>query len=105
MTNKIGKHFNYTKEQEASMMAEYKLNPTRATVDVIAEELGKSAKSVISKLVSLKVYKKATTKRNTGKPVVRKSELVAKINAHYGFEMPSLVKATKTDLENLISTF
>ncbi len=96
---------NYTKEQEASMMAEYKMNPTRATVDVIAEELGKSAKSVIAKLVTLKVYVKAEPKTKTGKPVVKKSELVAKINAHYGFEMPSLVKATKSDLENLISTF
>jgi hypothetical protein len=93
---------NYTKEMEASMMAEYKMNPTRATVDVIAEELGKSAKSVIAKLVTLKVYVKAIKIAKTGKPVVRKSALVKQINAHFGFEMPSLAKATKTDLQNLV---
>ncbi len=67
------------------MMAEYKMNPTRATVDVIAEELGKSAKSVIAKLVTLKVYVKAIKIAKTGKPVVRKSALVKQINAHFGF--------------------
>ena len=93
---------NYTKEQEASMIAEYKMNPTRATVDVIAEDLGKSVKSVIAKLVTLKVYVKAVKTTKTGKPVIRKTALVEKINSHFGFEMPSLVKATKQDLQNMV---
>ena len=92
---------NYTKEMEASMIAEYKMNPSRKTVDVIAEQLGKSVKSVIAKLVTLKVYEKALKVTKSGKPVVRKSALVAEINAHFGFEMPSLVKATKEDLQNM----
>ena len=102
MTDKIK---NYTKEQEASMMAEYKLNPTRDTVRVLAEEFKKPEKSIIAKLVALKVYVKAERKTKSGKPVVRKSELVKKINEHFGLELPSLVKATKTDLENLVNTF
>ena len=93
---------NYTKDQEASMIAEYKMNPTRATVDVIAEDLGKSVKSVIAKLVTLKVYVKAVKTTKTGKPVIRKTALVEKINSHFGFEMPSLVKATKDDLQNMV---
>ena len=93
---------NYTKDQEASMIAEYKMNPTRATVDVIAEDLGKTVKSVIAKLVTLKVYVKAVKTTKTGKPVIRKTALVEKINAHFGFEMPSLVKATKADLQNMV---
>ena len=93
---------NYTKDQEASMIAEYKMNPTRATVDVIAEDLGKSVKSVIAKLVTLKVYVKAVKTTKTGKPVIRKTALVEKINAHFGFAMPSLVKATKQDLQNMV---
>ena len=93
---------NYTKEMEASMMAEYKMNPTRATVDVIAEDLGKTVKSVIAKLVTLKVYVKAVKTTKTGKPVIRKTALVEKINAHFGFSMPSLVKATKQDLQNMV---
>ena len=93
---------NYTKDQEASMIAEYKMNPTRATVDVIAEDLGKTVKSVIAKLVTLKVYVKAVKTTKTGKPVIRKTALVEKINAHFGFAMPSLVKATKQDLQNMV---
>ena len=92
---------NYTKEQEASMIAEYKMNPTRATVDVIAEDLGKTVKSVIAKLVTLKVYVKAVKVSKSGKPTVSKKDLVKIINEHYGFEMPSLTKATKQDLQNL----
>ena len=93
---------NYTKDQEASMIAEYKMNPTRATVDVIAEDLGKSVKSVIAKLVTLKVYVKAVKTAKTGKPVTSKKDLVAKINAHFNLEMPSLAKATKIDLQNMV---
>jgi hypothetical protein len=93
---------NYTKEQEASMIAEYKMNPTRATVDVIAEDLGKTVKSVIAKLVTLKVYVKAVKVSKSGKPTVSKKDLVKIINEHYGFEMPSLTKATKQDLTLLV---
>jgi hypothetical protein len=93
---------NYSKEQEAQMIAEYKIEPTRSTVDKIAVDLGKSVKSVIAKLVTLKVYQKAVKTTKAGKPVVTKSELVSKINSHFGFEMPSLTKATKDDLQNLV---
>jgi len=92
---------NYTKEQEAQMIAEYKLEPTRSTVDVIAKDLGKTVKSVIAKLVTLKVYVKAVKVAKNGKPTIRKGDLVSQINSHYGFEMPSLVKATKQDLQHL----
>jgi hypothetical protein len=93
---------NYTKEQEAKMMADYSIEPTRSTVNDLSDDLGKSSKSIIAKLVSLGVYKKMVKLTKTGKAVVRKTELVAKINEHYGFEMPSLVKATKDDLQNLV---
>jgi len=93
---------NYTKEQEAKMMADYSLEPTRSTVEELSKEMGKSVKSIIAKLVTLKVYVKAVKVTKSGKPVVRKSELVSKINAHFGFDMPSLVKATKNDLQNMV---
>jgi len=95
---------NYTKEQEAKMMADYSIEPTRSTVEELSTELGKSSKSIIAKLVSLGVYKKMVKVTKSGKPVTRKSELVSKINEHYGIELPSLVKATKADLENLVAT-
>lgn len=99
MSNTIVK--NYTKEMEAKMMADYSLEPTRVTVNDLSIELGKSVKSIIAKLVSLGVYQKQEKTTKSGKAIVRKSELVKKINEHYGFEMPSLVKATKNDLQNL----
>lgn len=100
MSNTIVK--NYTKEMEAKMMADYSLEPTRVTVNDLSIELGKSVKSIIAKLVSLGVYQKQEKTTKSGKAIVRKSELVKKINEHYGFEMPSLVKATKNDLQNLV---
>ena len=38
----------------------------------------------------------------SGEPVVRKAELVAQIEAHFGIEMPSLVKASKVDLQRMV---
>ena len=93
---------NYTKEQEAQMMRRLlPLEVPRTTVSELATALGKTEKSIIAKLVILGVYVKATKVTKAGKPVTNKGDLVSKINAHFGFEMPSLVKATKIDLENL----
>ena len=96
---------NYTKEQEAKMMADYSLEPTRSTVSELATELGKTERSIIAKLSSLGVYKKIERKTKSGVPVTTKAELVEIINTQFGFKMPSLVKATKTDLQNLVDTF
>ena len=93
---------NYSKEQEAQMMAEYSLEPTRSTVESLSKDMGKSVKSIIAKLVTLKVYVKAVKVSKSGKEVVRKSALVEQINSHFGFKMPSLVKATKADLQNMV---
>ena len=41
-------------------------------------------------------------KTKTGEPIVRKAELVAQIESHFEDEMPSLVKATKADLQKLV---
>ena len=41
-------------------------------------------------------------KTKTGEPIVRKAELVAQIESYFEDEMPSLVKATKADLQKLV---
>ena len=61
---------NYTKEQEAQMMAAYSLEPTRTTVSELATALGKTEKSIIAKLGTLGVYVKAN------KPVTNEGDLV-----------------------------
>ena len=95
---------NYTKEQEATLMAEYatKEGGNKTFVAEMAETMGKSVKSITAKLVSLGVYKTENKLTKAGVPVVSKKDLVARIEAHYGFAVPSLVKATKIDLQNLV---
>jgi len=94
MTDKIK---NYTDEMTAMILAEYMSDPTRTTVDALAEKTGKTVRSLIAKLSREGVYKKIERKTKT--------ELVKKINAHYGFEVNSLVKATKMDLQKMVDSF
>ena len=94
---------NYTEAMTADMTDRYNADPTLDTARAIAKDFGKSTKSVVAKLVSLGIYKKAEKVTKAGKPVVQKATLVKAIEAHYGFAMPSLVKATKTDLLALAS--
>ena len=49
---------NYTEEQVAVMIEKYSNNPTRETVEFLAQEMDKSIKSIIGKLSREGVYKK-----------------------------------------------
>ena len=92
---------NYTDEMVAKMVATYKAEPTRATVDALAMTLGKNARSIIAKLSREGVYVAQPRVTKTGEPVVRKAELLSTIEAHFGTDLPSLVKASKADLQKL----
>ena len=94
---------NYSDEMVAEMHSLYEANPTRETVEILAETFGKSVRSVIAKLSREGIYVSQPRVTKTGEPVVRKSELVAQIEAYFGIEVPTLVKASKTDLLALIS--
>ena len=94
---------NYTDEMVASMTEQYVANPTRETVEALAHEFGKSVRSIIAKLSREGVYVAQPKVTKTGEPVVRKAELVAQIEAHFEIEVPTLVKASKADLQTLIS--
>ena len=95
---------NYTDDMVADLVAEYNAKevPNKEFVATMATALGKTTKSIISKLVSLKVYQTEAKAAKTGEPVISKKELVAQIESHYGFEVPSFTKATKVDLQNLV---
>jgi hypothetical protein len=95
---------NYTDDMVAELVASYnhKEGSNKEFTAEAAQTLGKSVKSIISKLVSLKVYQTEAKATKTGVPVISKKELVAQIEAHYGFEVPSFTKATKVDLQNLV---
>jgi len=100
-TFKVAQTTNYTNEMVEHMVSEYKANPTRATVDALAEEFGKSVRSVIAKLSREGVYIAQERKTKTGEPVVRKADIVAVLEQHFELELPTLVKASKADLEKL----
>lgn len=94
---------NYTDEMVKVLVERYEAAPTRETVDALAEEMGRTSRSIISKLSNMGVYQRVERVTKTGKPVVRKSELVEAIGAAFGIEVPSLEKASKSDLENLVA--
>ena len=93
---------NYTDAMVDELVAAYQDAPTRATVDEFAEKFNKPARSIIAKLVREGVYKAVARATKQGTPVVRKSELVAQIQAALGTnQLESLVKASKADLQAL----
>ena len=93
---------NYTDEMVAQMTEQYTANPTRETVDELAQTLGKTTRSIIAKLSREGVYKAQPRTTKSGEPVVAKAELVAQISEHFGIELPTLVKAGKQDLQRLV---
>ena len=93
---------NYTDEMVVQMTEAYVANPTRETVEALAHKLGKSVRSIIAKLSREGVYIAQPKVTKTGEPVVRKAELVALLEAHFEVAIPTLVKASKADLQKLV---
>ena len=96
---------NYTEEQVKHMVEAYKENPSRETVDNLAEELNKSVKSIIGKLSREGVYKKTVYKTKTGEDPITKKELVETVANYLDIDsakLSGLEKAPKADLKNLV---
>jgi hypothetical protein len=98
---------NYTEEQVKYMVEAYRDNPSRETVDELAEELNKSVKSIIGKLSREGVYKKTVYKTKTGEDPITKKELVEELASILDISANSIVgleKSPKADLKNLVLT-
>lgn len=92
---------NYTPEQTAQMVSDYS---NGITVEVIAEKMGKTVRSVVAKLSREKVYVAKTYVSKTGAPVVKKdahADAIAAILKLTEAETESLTKANKTALEKI----
>ena len=63
---------NYTEEQTQMMVGAYLDQPTRETVDNLAEELGRSTKSIIGKLSREGVYRRECMYQRLAKALSRK---------------------------------
>lgn len=97
---------NYTNEQVAYMIDKYNESPTRDTVQILAEELGKSTKSIIGKLSREGVYQKAQYVSKTGEFPITKKELVVKISDAIDGELEKLEgleKSPKKELKYLLT--
>ena len=70
---------NYTEAQVEFIVDEYSNNPTRETVENLADTLGKSVKSIIGKLSREGVYRKSEYTTKTGEKPITKLELVEKL--------------------------
>ncbi len=98
---------NYTQDQVEFMVNQYRLKPDRETVEMLADNLDKSIKSIIGKLSREGVYRKAVYKTKTGEIPVTKAQLVE--NLAELLEIPSskimgLEKAPKQDIKFLHDT-
>ena len=92
---------NYTDEMVSSMTEAYQANPTRETVDALANQFGKTTRSIIAKLSREGVYVAQPRTTKTGEPVISKAQFVSAIEAHFDLPMPTLVKSGKQDLQKL----
>ena len=96
---------NYTEEQVGIMVARYTAEPTRETVENLAEELNKSIKSIIGKLSREGVYQKAIYRTKTGQIPMTKGEIILNIaellEADYN-KIAGLEKSPKQDLKYLL---
>ena len=95
---------NYSEEQVEMMRARYQEEPTRETVENLAEELNKSIKSIIGKLSREGIYQKAIYKTKTGEIPITKSQLIQKIADLLEIDSSKIMgleKAPKQDIKYL----
>ena len=95
---------NYTQDQVEYIVNQYRLEPTRETVEELAEELNKSVKSIIGKLSREGVYRKTEYTTKAGEKPVTKLELVIELGERLElqeWELAGLEKAPKTALKAL----
>ena len=96
---------NYTQDQVEYIVNQYRLEPTRETVEELAEELNKSVKSIIGKLSREGVYRKTEYTTKTGEKPVTKLELVTELAEKLeleDWELAGLEKAPKVALKNIL---
>ena len=97
------KAVNYTPEQTAQIVADYQAG---VTVETIAENVGKSVRSIVAKLSREGVYKKKEYTTKTGEAVQKKDAVADAIGAILRMtepEIESLTKANKTALAKIFS--
>ena len=94
---------NYTPEMTAQMVADYGRG---ISVEMIAQNLGKTVRSVVAKLSREGVYQKKVYTTKSGETPVKKDVHADAIGAIVGLsegEIDSLTKANKTALAKIVA--
>jgi hypothetical protein len=97
------KTVNYTAEQTAAVVADYKAG---VAVESIAAAVGKSVRSVVAKLSREGVYKAKERTTKSGDAIVKKDNLADELAMLVGLteaEATSLAKVNKTALVKLLA--
>lgn len=95
---------NYTEDDTANIVKQYEENPTRDTVNRLAEVYNKSARSIIGKLAKEGVYKRVEYRTKTGEVPITKLQIVEDIQSQLGCEtLTGLEKAPKETLKILLN--
>jgi hypothetical protein len=92
---------NYSDEMVEKMVSAYTAAPTKATVEMLSNQFKKTTRSIIAKLSREGVYVPQARTTKSGEPIVRKEDIVSNIENALEIELPSLAKASKSDLSNL----
>lgn len=95
---------SYTEQITKELIEAYENEPTRETVEKLAEIYSKSVKSIIGKLSREGVYRREIYKSKTGEVPVTKNEIVNNIADSLGIEVEALSgleKSPKAALKNL----
>ena len=95
------KTVNYTPEMTAKIVADYTAG---VSVEMIAESVGKTVRSVVAKLSREGVYKAKEYKTKNGEKFVKKDTMADSIGAILRLsegEIESLAKANKTALAKI----
>jgi hypothetical protein len=98
---------NYTQDQVEFMVNSYTKEPSRKTVDALAEELDKSVKSIIGKLSREGVYQKQVYKTKAGEVPVTKEQLISGLAELFEIDSSKLMgleKAPKQVIKYLHDT-
>ena len=95
------KTLNYTPEQTTKMVADYQAG---VSVDALAQELGKTVRSIVAKLSREKVYQAKTYVSKTGETPIKKDVHADFIGMALGLteaDTESLTKANKVALAKI----
>ena len=95
---------SYTKEETVTLLEEYEANPTKETVEALADKLNKSKKSIIGKLSREGVYRREIYRSKTGELPITKLEIVSQIATKLSLSeeaLAGLEKSPKSALQQL----